>query len=154
MKLRLIIIDILFVLLVASCNSNSKVSCNYHEISCEALNFIRTDERGKAEGLMGYIDEEFWEKGGEWDRIRFEVSKYLDTIPDLRKLRYDVTIDSTNSFGFVKMNFEIYKSDDLKAYVEFRFFHPDSHFGCKIHSIDHRIEVDYKKLKLIHPVTK
>lgn len=154
MKLRLFIVNLLLNLFAASCTNNNKVSCNYHEISCEALNFIRADERGKAEGLMGYIDEEFWEKGGEWDRIRFVVSKYLDTIPDIRKLRYDVTIDSTNFFGFVVMSFEIYKSDDFKAYVEFRFFHPQSPFGCKIQSIDHRIDVNYNKLKLIHPITR
>lgn len=131
-----------------SCNSDVSKECDYVKISQTVIDYIKKNKKEKVINLMGYYDEDFWEEGEGWDLLQSRVIKYLDTISEVKKIKYSIKIDTLAGLNYAILDFELLRTDKIFSYIQFRFAHPNSPLKCGIQSIEYVMDNSDNKIEL------
>jgi hypothetical protein len=123
---------VLFSNFFINCSLTSKTDCDYSGISLKLIRDIKGDNSSGAKSMMAFQDEDFWKEGGEWQRIRKEAKKVLDTLPNIDRLQTKVHLNKNSKISYALVTVILSEKSPIKNIIEVRFLHPESPLGCKI----------------------
>lgn len=138
MKVASFFYPILFILLSMKCTNRPTNNCDYISITQDLLQNIKERRVGEIKKMLAFSNEEFWQEGGDWEIISNISTKGLDSIIDVKSLKYELTIfkDEALSYAIVSVVTKKYSETEFDI-IEVRFLNPKSPFLCKIESFNY-----------------